>query len=88
MTMDRMQGLQSRGERVDQRLLPKLPRRYKGRIVAIEPESGEFLSGKDELQVALSAIKKFPGKQCACFRVGYPAVHRIRQNTCRDEPAY
>ena len=74
--------LQSKGEQVYQRLRTRLERRYKGRIVAIEVDSGQYVMGKDELQVALRAVKKFPGKQFSFIRIGYPAVHKLRLRVC------
>ena len=74
--------LHAKGERQYQRLRSKLEPRYKGQLLAIEPESGEYLLGKDELQVALRAVKKFPGKKFSFFRVGYPAVHKLRVQSC------
>ena len=74
--------LQSKGERVYQRLRTRLERRYKGRIVAIEVDSGQYVMGTDELQVALRVVKKFPGKQFSFIRIGYPAVHKLRLRVC------
>lgn len=39
-------------------------------------------ASKDELQVALAAVKKFPSKKFNFFRVGYPAVHKLRIWEC------
>ena len=74
--------LQAKGERLYQRIKARLEPRHKGEIVAIEVESGQFIMGKDELQVALKAVKKFPGKQFSFFRIGYPAVHKLRFRVC------
>jgi hypothetical protein len=74
--------LHARGERLYQELRKKIEPRYKGQIIAIEPDSGEYVVGKDELQVALDAMKKFPGKQFTFFRIGYPAVHKLRVGAC------
>ena len=79
---NRIHRLQSKGERVYQRLRTRLERRYKGRIVAIEVDSGQYVMGTDELQVALRAVKKFPGKQFSFIRIGYPAVHKLRLRVC------
>jgi hypothetical protein len=81
-TKNRIKRIQSRGERAYQRLKPRLEPRHKGDIVAIEVDSGQYIMGKDELQVALKAVKKFPGKQFSFFRVGYPAVHKLRLRLC------
>jgi hypothetical protein len=32
--------------------------------------------------VALKAMNKFPGKRFSFFRVGYPAVHKLRRREC------
>ena len=78
--------LQAKGERLYQRLKTSLEPRHKGDIVAIEVESGQYIVGEDELQVALRAVKKFPGKKFSFFRIGYPAVHKLRVRACfKDE---
>lgn len=82
MSSVQIRRLQSKGERVYQRLKPKLEPRYRGKILAIEVESGQYLVGKDELEVALKAVKKFPGKQFSFFRIGYPSVHKLRLYVC------
>lgn len=74
--------LHAKGERQYQRLRSKLESRYKGHIVAIEAESDEYVLGKDELKVALKAVKKFPGRKFSFFRIGYPAVHKLRLQSC------
>lgn len=71
-----------KGRRIYQRLKARLEPKYKGQIIAIEVESGQYVLGKDELQVALEAIQKFPNKQFSFFRVGYPAVHKLRIYVC------
>jgi len=71
--------LQAKGERFYKRLKTRLERHHKGEIVAIEADSGKYVIGKDELQVALEALSRFPGKKFSFFRVGYPAVHKLRQ---------
>jgi len=50
--------------------------------MAIEVDSGQYVIGKDELQVALQAVKKFPGKKFSFIRIGYPAVHKLRLRVC------
>ena len=74
--------LHAKGERQYRRLRPKLEPRYKGQILAIEVESDEYVLGKDELKVALKAVKKFPGRKFSFFRIGYPAVHKLRLQIC------
>ncbi|MDP3723499.1 MAG: hypothetical protein Q8R91_08395 [Candidatus Omnitrophota bacterium] len=74
--------LQAKGERFYRHLRARLEPRHKGDIVAIEVESGQYIVGKDELQVALKAVKGFPGKKFSFFRIGYPAVHKLRLRVC------
>ena len=72
-TQNHIHRLHAQGERLYQQLRKKIEPRYKGQIIAIEAESGQYVIGKDELQVALAAVKKFPGKKFNFFRIGYPA---------------
>lgn len=81
-TRNHIPRLHAQGERHYQQLRKKIEPRYKGQIIAIETESGQYIIGKDELEVALAAVKKFPGKKFSFFRVGYPAVHKLRIYTC------
>ncbi|OGQ04307.1 MAG: hypothetical protein A2W61_03935 [Deltaproteobacteria bacterium RIFCSPLOWO2_01_44_7] len=79
MSEKKMRKLKTRGERIYKKLLRRLLSKYKGQIVAIEPETGRYFVGRDELKVALKAMKAFPGKIFSVFRVGYPAVHKFRK---------
>ncbi len=47
----------------------------KGKVVAIEVESGEMFLGRTPLEAGLKARQKFPDKIFYFIRVGYPAVH-------------
>ena len=68
-----------KGKNIYKRLKSKLGNRYRGKILAIEPDSGNYVIGKDELDAALKAQHKFPGKIYDFFRIGYAAVHKFRQ---------
>lgn len=52
--------LHAKGERQYQRIRSKLEPRYKGHILAIEVELGDYVLGKDELKVALKGGKEIP----------------------------
>ncbi len=67
-----------RGAKLFQKLERGLLPRHKGEIVAIEPDSGRFFVGRDELDAARAAIAAMPRKIFDFFRVGYPAVHKFR----------
>jgi len=60
--------------RVERRLLA----RHKGHVVAIEPDSGQYFLGKDVLEAARHAMTALPGRVFDFFRIGYPAVHKLR----------
>ena len=52
--------------------------RYKGQVVAIEPDSGRYFIGDDVLEAAQTAKAALPHKIFDFFRIGYPAVHKFR----------
>ena|SRR3989339_701631 len=60
------------------RLKPKLERKYKGRIVAIDVDSRDYFLGKTVLEAIENGRKKHPGKIFYAVRIGYPAVHSLR----------
>ena len=68
-----------KGRKIYKRLKSKLEKKHKGEIIAIEPSSGEYVIGKNELDAALKAQHKFPGKIFDFFRIGYAAVHKFRR---------
>ena len=70
------------GEKIYKRLSSRLKKRYKGSIIAIDPKTGHYILGKDELAVALKAKQQFPGTHFSVFRIGYPTVHKFRKK-CR-----
>lgn len=73
-----------RGARLFQKVQPRLLRRHKGQIVALEPDSGRYFIGKDELAATHLALDSMPGKIFDFFRVGYPVVHKFRPLRSRD----
>lgn len=66
------------GERLFKKLNARLGKKHKGKILAIEAESGEYILGEDEVSVAKEARARFPGKVFGFFRIGYPVVHKFR----------
>lgn len=64
------------------RLKPKLEKKYKGRIVAIDVDSGDYFLGRTVLEATEKGRKRHPGKIFYAIRVGYPAVHSLRM-ICR-----
>lgn len=70
--------LAEKGKNIYKLLKPELEKEYKGRVIAIEVDSGNYVIGEDELDAAIKAKKKFPAKICFFVRIGYPAVHKFR----------
>lgn len=56
----------------------KLESTEKGRVVALEVESGEIFLGRTALEAGMKARQKFPDKIFYFIRVGYPAVHSAK----------
>jgi hypothetical protein len=58
-----------------EKLTHELGDRYLNWLVAIEPESGEYFLGQDDLDVLSRARKKYPGGTFFAYRLGKnPAV--------------
>lgn len=68
-----------KGERLYQRLRVKLEKDHAGKVLAINPESGEYVIGFDELDAARKAQKRFPGKLLDYFRIGEDVMHKFRR---------
>ncbi len=68
-----------RGRVIYKRLEPILIKN-KGKIVAIEIESGDYVIGDNELDAATKAKSKFPYKIFVFFRIGYPVMHKFKRS--------
>jgi hypothetical protein len=53
----------------------KLESSFKGKILAIEVESGEHFIGETVLEAARKARAKHPDKAFHFFRIGFPTVY-------------
>ncbi len=60
-------------ERINKELTPK----YKGKIVALEVESGSYYIGNTEIDAYRIAIKKYPGKKFIFKRIGFDSTHFV-----------
>ena len=67
-----------KGKNIYKRLKRHLEARYRGKFVAIDPISGNYVVGRNELDTALKAIRMYPGKIFDFFRIGSPVVHKFR----------
>jgi len=59
------------------KLKPKLERKYRGRIVAIDVDSGDYFVGRTVLEAIEKGRRRHPGKIFYAVRIGYPAVHSL-----------
>lgn len=50
----------------------------RGKVIAIEVESGEIFIGRTALEAAMKARRKFPDRLFYFARVSYPAVHSLK----------
>ena len=65
-----------KGERLYRRLQAKLEKEHLGKVIAINPDSGEYVIGQDELETAKKAQKRFPRKPLDYFRIGEKVMHK------------
>ena len=68
----------NKGKKIYKRLKSELEAKYKGKVIAIDVESGNYVIGEDELNAALNARRLFPDKVFYFIRIGYPVVHKLR----------
>lgn len=67
-----------KAKKIYKKLRAVLERKCKGQVVAVEVDSGAYVVGDDELEAARKARTRFPGKIFYFFRVGEPALHKLR----------
>ncbi len=67
-----------KGKTIFRRLERRLKAKHLGEVIAIEPNTGVYVLGKDALEAALKAKAQFQGRPVDFFRVGFPAVHKFR----------
>ena len=60
-------------EKIDKELSSK----YKGKIVAIDSDSGDYFFGTSELEAYKKAIKKHPNKKFVFRRIGFKETHFV-----------
>ena len=60
-----------------ERINKKLAQQFKGKIVAIDADSGNYFIGDSELDAYKNAIKKYPNKKFIFKRVGFDSTHFV-----------
>jgi hypothetical protein len=83
MNSEKRQDIAARGEQIYNERLKQLlgVKENKGKIVAIEVESGDYFMGDSVLKAGTKARLKYPGKIFYFKRIGYRAVHSFRSPT-------
>lgn len=67
-----------RGNEIYERQVrPQVEKGNKGKIVAIDIETGAFELAEDALTASYRLLARHPNAQTWFVRVGYPAVHRF-----------
>ena len=60
-------------KKISEEMSPK----FKGKIVAIDADSGSYFIGDSELDAYKKAIEKHPNKKFIFKRIGYNAAHFV-----------
>lgn len=77
-TLKQAHYLTKTGQRIYKNRYKNLEKSKKGKIIAIEIETGEGFIGNSTIEAGLRAKKKFPHKLFFFKRIGYPAVHSLK----------
>lgn len=79
MTTKKLDRLSQKGLRIYRKKYEKkFERLQKGKIIAIEVESGDVFMGNTTIEAGLKAKSKYPKKLFYFKRVGFPAVHSLK----------
>ena len=60
-------------QQINKELMPK----FKGKIIAIDANSGSYFIGNSELEAYKNAIKKYPNKKFVFKRIGFQSTHFV-----------
>lgn len=60
-----------------EQLKPQLLPQHKGKMIAIEPESGDYALGRTITEARLALQQRHPGKVFFFMRVGYRTAGRL-----------
>ncbi len=71
-----MEEFARRGDELYERIRPQLGDENRGRIVAIDIETGEFVVADEMLLATQALLKRLPDAQIWCVRIGFPGVYR------------
>lgn len=61
----------------EQRVGPQVEAGNRGKVVALDVDSGDFEVAEASLAASQRLLARHPDAQIWCIRIGYPAVHRF-----------
>ena len=61
----------------EQRVRSQVEADHRGKIVAVDVDTGDFEVAQDTLSASQGLLVRHPNAQIWCVRIGYPAVHRF-----------
>jgi hypothetical protein len=73
-----MREFREKSQEVYEKLKPELEKKYHGKVVAIEPDSGDYFVGKHLSKAGEKGREKYPDKIFYYVRPGFRAVYRDR----------
>jgi len=73
-------GIYKRAKAVYSKIEKSLLSEHKGKIIAVEPISGDYIIGSDEVEVAIEGKHLHPGRKFGLFRIGTSVVHKLRRD--------
>jgi len=65
-----------RAHQIYNRIKDDLVDKYRGKILALEPESGDYFTGDSKMEAAMQAKIKHPDKFFYFFRIGFEAMYK------------
>lgn len=68
-------GMAKKAERIYVSIRDELEAEHRGKVVAIDVETGDSFLGETVIEAARKGREKYPGKVFHFIRIGYPAVH-------------
>jgi len=82
-----MEKFAQRGQELYERdIRPRVESGNKGKVVAIDIETGDYEVAIDTLTASDQLYARIPDAQIWCVRIGHRAVHRIGMRSVTDNP--
>ena len=63
--------------KIFEKINKELSAKFKGKIVAIDRESGNYFIGSSEIDAYKKAVRQYPNKQFIYKRIGFDSTHFV-----------